>query len=618
MKQALILLIILIGLISCKNQNKDSNQQFPKVQLGDNIDFIGLDEQTGWYRTRLKEPSCWGFIDKDSVVKTPFLFEYINPFDSENMTYGQIGDKFGYINTDFDTIIPFKYDELRSFNHGLAHAELDGMHGYLNRKGKVIIPFVYDDARSFENCGVAKVSKNNKWGYIDTTGKEIIPIIYSDAVSHKMDSLLFLSQNNKWAIFNHKGKQYSKFIYDEIYGTYKNFDYHNSNYLFKGLLLVRKGNQYRYLNHDLEIVVDFGYYTKAEPITQFGYASVKKGSFYGVIDSMNNVVVPFEYSLIEHPRMPYQGFYDEFYIHNNGNVGILNEKAKLIADIIYDSFERDYAKINDSSQVVFIAKKNNHYGIIDKSGEITLPIEFEKIILFKGNNTSIAKKNGFFGIIDSHGNIKMPFEYQNITTYKDWDYFILQKDKTFGVIDKQSLQQILPLEYQDLEQCFYNENRFIAKKNGKYGVITRNKEVIIPIEYDKMSNWVEYGPKEHFIVKNGKHGLISRDGEIVIPPIYDKIFVDNRSLIKVQNNNLFGTVNWKNEIVHPIKYKNILWEWPYLTGKPIDTIYIEKSGKYFATDTKGKVIEESVSEELINDKFGYLLRNNDELIIIDE
>ena len=194
----------------------------------------------------------------------------------------------------------------------------------------------------------------------------------------------------------------------------------------------------------------------------------------------------------------------------------------------------------------------------------------------------------------------------------------MQKDKTFGVIDKQSLQKILPLEYQDLEQCFYDENRFIVKKNGKYGVITRNKEVIIPIEYDKISNWVEYGPKEHFIVKNGKHGLISRDGKIVIPPIYDKIFVDNGNLIKVQNNNLFGTVNWKNEIIHPIKYENILWEWPYLTGKPIDTIYIEKSGKYFATDTKGKIIEESVSEELINDKFEYLLRNNDELIIKDE
>lgn len=603
---------------SCINQNKDSSLQFPKVQLGDNIDFIDLDEQTGWYRTRLKEPSYWGFIDKDSVVKIPFLFEYINPFDSENMTYGQIGDKYGYLNTNFDTIIPFKYDELRSFNHGLAQAELDGMHGFLNRRGETMIPFVYDDARSFESWGIAKVSKNNKWGYIDTTGKEIIPIIYPDAVSHRGDSLLFLSQNNKWGIFNHKGNQYSKFIYDEIYGTYKNFDYYNSNYLFKGLLLVRTGNQYRYLNRDLEIVTDFGYYTKAEPVTQFGYALVKKGSFYGVIDSMNNVAVPFKYSLIEHPRRPYQGFYDEFYIHKNGNVGILNEKAELIADIIYDSFERDYAKINDSSQVIFITQKDHHYGIIDKSGDITLPIEFEKILLFEGNITSIAKKNGLYGIVDSHGNVKMPFDYQYITTNRDWDYFILQKDKTFGVVDKQSLQEILPLEYQDLEQCFYDENRFIVKKGGKYGVITRSKEVIIPIEYDTISNWVEYGPKEHFIVKNRKHGLISRDGDVVIPPIYDEIFVDNGSLIKVQNNNLFGTIDWENEIIHPIKYENIFWEWPYLTGKPIDTIYIEKSGKYFATDTKGNVIEASVPEELIIDKFGYLLRNMDELIIIDE
>jgi hypothetical protein len=54
-----------------------------------------------------------------------------------------------------------------------------------------------------------------------------------------------------------------------------------------------------------------------------------------------------------------------------------------------------------------------------------------------------------------------------------------------------------------------------------------------------------------------------------------------------------------------------------LTGKPIDTIYVKNSGKYSATDTNGKVIIESVSEKIIDNKFGYFLKNND-LIIVDE
>lgn len=617
MKQTFII-IGLIGIIfSCTTRNTKSPRFDQNVTLGENIYLRDYDEKTGWTRILLNEPHCWGYIDKDSIVVIPFIFKFLNSFDSVGMAVGQIGEKQGFINTNCDTVIPFIYDDLGVFCNNLARAELKGKTGFIDRRGKIIIPFKYDKAHGFIDCGLAQVSENGKWGFIDSSGSIVIPAIYTDVDYHRKDSLLFALKNEKWAIFNSKGEPQSDFIYDEIYGTSNNFDYFDEEYLFNELLLFRKGNQYRYLNRDLEVVVDFGYYKKAEPITEYGFAIVKKGDFYGVINSKNEIVVPFEYSLIEHPRMPYQDFYDEFYIYKNGKVGILNEKAELIANVIYDSFERDYSEIDDSKQVIFRAKKNNQYGIINKMGEITLPIEYEEIGLFKGDNISMAKKNGLFGIIDSYGNVKLPFEYENITSYEDWDYFILQKGKEYGVIDKQNLQEILPTEYQALEQCFYDENKFIVKKNGFYGIITRDKEVIIPIEYDEISNWVEYGPDEHFIVKNGKHGLISRDGEIVIPPIYDKIFVDNGALIKVQKNGLNGTINWKNEIVHIIEYENILWEWPYLTGKPIDTIYIEKSGKYFATDINGKVIIESVSEELINNKFGYLLRNN-ELIIIDE
>ena len=103
--------------------------------------------------------------------------------------------------------------------------------------------------------------------------------------------------------------------------------------------------------------------------------------------------------------------------------------------------------------------------------------------------------------------------------------------------------------------------------------------------------------------------MISRDGEIVIPTQYDEIFVDNSKLIKVKNDGLYGTVDWNNKIIHPIKYEQILWEWPYLTQKPLDSIYVKENNMYFSTDTNGKVIEPRVSKKLIDKKIGYLLEN---------
>lgn len=616
MKQTL-LIITLIGLIySCTTNVKKTNLFDQNITLGQNIYTRDYDEKTGWTRILLKEPECWGYIDKDSNVVIPFIFKFLNPFDSVGMAFAQIGDKQGFINTNCDTVIPFIYDDLGEFNIGLARAEKNGKTGFINRKGETEIKFKYDDAHGFIDCGVAPVSLNNKWGFINTAGENVIPLIYPDVDYHNKGSLLFALKNGKWAIFDHFGNQKSKFIYDEIYGTSNNFDYFNEKYLFNGLLLVRKGNQYRYLNRNLETVADFGYYSKAEPITEYGFAIVKKGN-YGIINSKGEIVVPCIYPKIEHPRREYQGFYDEFYIYKNGKIGLLNREAKPITDITYTSFESDYSYDNGNYYTLFVARKHNKCGLIGANGEIILPIEYDEIGKFESNDCAIAKKNGLYGIINNMGKVQIPFEYSSITTYHLDENYVVEKKGKYGIIKKGLLDTIVPLDYDDLEVCCYDETHFIVKKKRKYGIIDKNLKIIVPFEYDKISNWVEYGPKEHFVEKNGKEGLISRDGKTVIPPVYDKIYVDNGSLIKVKNDGVYGTINWKNKIVHPIQYEQILWEWPYLTGRALDTVYLKKSGKYFATDINGKVIIKSVSERIINDKFGYLLNNKD-LIIVDE
>ena len=163
-----------------------------------------------------------------------------------------------------------------------------------------------------------------------------------------------------------------------------------------------------------------------------------------------------------------------------------------------------------------------------------------------------------------------------------------------------------PINYESLIPCYYDQNRkFIVQQDGLYGVIDLNQQIIIPVEFDYISNWVEYGPEAHFVEKEGKHGLIDRDGKIIVPPLYDEIKVDNSEIIRVKNEGLYGTVNWSHEIIHPMKYDEIQWEWPYMSG-PIDTIYIKEGNRYFTTDLNGKVYEPSITEAEFLEKFGYL------------
>ena len=134
MKQT-ILTIAIIGLIySCTTNDKKTSRFEQNITLGQNIYTCDYDEQTGWTRILLKEPECWGYIDKDSNVMIPFIFMFLNPFDSKGMAWAQIGDKKGYINTKCDTIIPFVYNDLGVFCNDLVRAEQNTKNGFSSRK----------------------------------------------------------------------------------------------------------------------------------------------------------------------------------------------------------------------------------------------------------------------------------------------------------------------------------------------------------------------------------------------------------------------------------------------------------------------------------------------------
>ena len=60
---------------------------------------------------------------------------------------------------------------------GLFSVKRGNKYGYIDADGNTVIPFEWDEAFDFSE-GLAGVCKNDKWGYIDTTGSIIIPLEY--------------------------------------------------------------------------------------------------------------------------------------------------------------------------------------------------------------------------------------------------------------------------------------------------------------------------------------------------------------------------------------------------------------------------------------------------------
>lgn len=97
-------------------------------------------------------------------------------------------------------------------------------------------------------------------------------------------------------------------------------------------------------------------------------------------------------------------------------------------------------------------------------------------------------------------------------------------------------------------------NRFIARKNNKYGVTDSLKNIIIPFKYD----FIEYQNRRLIIRKNKLNGLFSVDNEELIPVEFEFILPrKNDRFILWRKSSLNGLCDNNGTIVIPINYKQL-------------------------------------------------------------
>lgn len=98
------------------------------------------------------------------------------------------------------------------------------------------------------------------------------------------------------------------------------------------------------------------------------------------------------------------------------------------------------------------------------------------------------------------------------------------------------------------------ENRFIERKNHKYGITDSLKNIIVPFRFD----FIEY-KNQRLIVRNNKlHGLFSLDNKELVPIEFDFILPRNNDrFILWRTNSLHGLSDINGEIIIPIKYKHV-------------------------------------------------------------
>ena len=211
-----------------------------------------------------------------------------------------------------------------SDNRQMAFIERDGKWGAIDINQKTVIPFEYE---GLEKCGSnIKAQRTGKWGLIDKSNKVLIPFEYDDIKEHGY--YFSAKKNDKWGIITEKNKVLIPFEYDD-FGLY-----------WPDCTMVKKDGRYGAVDKDNHIVIPFEY----EMLSTFskqgkGYAVAKKNNNWGGIDNRNHIVVPFNYDDVEDSAKVFGLFgtgTTTVRVKKNGKWGKIDENNKVVTPFIYD------------------------------------------------------------------------------------------------------------------------------------------------------------------------------------------------------------------------------------------------------------------------------------------
>ena len=363
----------------------------------------------------------------------------------------------------------------------------------LNSKNKEIFTG-YDLVEAIENIdasnnmwyedNVLKVKKGELYGLIDFSGKEILEPKYQEINALKgTKNSLIIKQNDKLGLSDNKGNVIIKPEYKEIKSIQENYQ--------NGYIVVNQDNKYGIIDFTSQVIVETGY----EDIKQI---------------TGNHMYV----------------------VKQDGKWKLINSKKETLIE-----------NVNDVTQILedkIIIKKDNQYGILLVSGEEKIKPQYEELSSIF-NDYYLAKKSGKYGIINSVNEQVLSFQYSKITYKKDADFVVAEKEnvamgeiynnkfekKLDGIVSDINAEKGYIRIYIENEYKYYNlsfeektsteflqnNNLLLSKKDGKYGYINRDGNLVIDYTYEDAQELNEYGYAA--VKKDGKWGAIDKTGAVV-------------------------------------------------------------------------------------------------------
>jgi len=439
---------------------------------------------------------------------------------------------------------------------------------------KVIVKPKFDSIVCYWTTNIIKVKRNDKWGFIDTNDKKITPIKY-DLCRVFSDGFAAVKLNGKWGYVDTNGKEkillgnyddiglhFRQIVNDEVFYWYSP-EWELSQIFIGNLIIAKLNGKYGLIDTNENIVVPYKYdgielgvdyipvwigdkywQEKQEEDEEFIPAK------WGIINKKGEEFLQVIYDYIDTDRDSI------FIVELDGKQGIIDFNGKEVATLKWDECHPLY--LNKTKTNV---KLNEKYGLVENYTEKEiLPIKYDAIRQTSKEHLFWVKLNGKFGLIDTAENIIIPFKYTDIRLYSNGysisDTFKVELGDKWGMIDIDE-REIIPIKYDFIAYRWMGSALVLSVSlDEKYGIIDRAGKEITPIKYDKEVPF--YGENYAIVEINEKYGIVDTAGNEILPVKYDDCRPINENLTLVElDEERFLVKNNTQENILPIKCKKL-------------------------------------------------------------
>ena len=347
--------------------------------------------------------------------------------------------------------------------------------GIIDDYGRQILPCEYSDIRFQEHSDLIFVMKDSLLGFMNRKLEWVIPPKYDGRVWYDMEEvddffeygmIVLTDMNGKEGVVDSTGREILPCQYDRV------------RIAGPDLFIIEKRNEKvdGAVNHYGDTVIPFVYnllYAYNDH-----YLKAERQDLYGVLSVTGQEIIPCKYEMIWGSDMGY------FAARQGGKWGVVDSANNVVVPFLYKASYLCFFPKSDIIELVIPGEKSQ---LLNRKGEILVSSFDDCILSESGERIAI------------------------LTRDQDWN-------ATCDIYDRQGkkVDAFEGIEYE--EELMPYISMIPVKRNGKWGFVNRDFELIVPCQYETpIFGGDRYG---YVNTGDGQTTLIDEQGQLIISGPY--------------------------------------------------------------------------------------------------